>query len=49
MTNLEEGNEIMLMGIPLFHVYGMVAGMHFAWLPAPAWSWSPTRATWWMC
>ena len=30
MTNLDEGNEIMLMAIPLFHVYGMVAGMHFA-------------------
>ncbi|HSQ39356.1 MAG TPA: long-chain fatty acid--CoA ligase, partial [Anaerolineales bacterium] len=30
MTNLEEGNEIVLMAIPLFHVYGMVAGMFFA-------------------
>jgi long-chain acyl-CoA synthetase len=30
MVNIEEGNEIVLMGIPLFHVYGMVAGMHFA-------------------
>jgi len=30
MVNLEEGNEIVLMAIPLFHVYGMVAGMHFA-------------------
>lgn len=30
MTGLEEGNEVVLMGIPLFHVYGMVAGMHFA-------------------
>lgn len=30
MTNLEEGKEIVLMAIPLFHVYGMVAGMHFA-------------------
>jgi long-chain acyl-CoA synthetase len=29
MINIEEGNEIVLMGIPLFHVYGMVAGMHF--------------------
>jgi long-chain acyl-CoA synthetase len=29
MTNIQEGNEIVLMGIPLFHVYGMVAGMHF--------------------
>jgi long-chain acyl-CoA synthetase len=29
MVNIEEGNEIVLMGIPLFHVYGMVAGMHF--------------------
>ena len=26
----EEGKEIMLMAIPLFHVYGMVAGMGFA-------------------
>lgn len=25
----EEGNEVVLMGIPLFHVYGMVAGMNF--------------------
>ena len=30
MTNLDEGNEVVLMGIPLFHVYGMVAGMSFA-------------------
>ncbi|KAA0269748.1 MAG: long-chain fatty acid--CoA ligase [Anaerolineales bacterium] len=30
MTGLEEGNEVVLMGIPLFHVYGMVAGMNFA-------------------
>ncbi len=30
MTTLEEGKEIVLMAIPLFHVYGMVAGMHFA-------------------
>ena len=30
MTNLEEGKEVVLMGIPLFHVYGMVAGMSFA-------------------
>jgi len=30
MTGLEEGNEVVLMGIPLFHVYGMVAGMSFA-------------------
>ncbi len=30
MTNLEEGKETVLMAIPLFHVYGMVAGMHFA-------------------
>lgn len=30
MPNLEEGNEVVLMGIPLFHVYGMVAGMNFA-------------------
>jgi long-chain acyl-CoA synthetase len=30
MTGLEEGKEIVLMAIPLFHVYGMVAGMLFA-------------------
>ncbi|MEW5941828.1 MAG: long-chain fatty acid--CoA ligase, partial [Chloroflexota bacterium] len=30
MTGLEEGKEVVLMGIPLFHVYGMVAGMNFA-------------------
>ena len=30
MTGLEEGQEVVLMGIPLFHVYGMVAGMNFA-------------------
>lgn len=30
MPNLDEGNEIVLMAIPLFHVYGMVAGMSFA-------------------
>jgi long-chain acyl-CoA synthetase len=30
MTNLEYGKEILLMAIPLFHVYGMVAGMNFA-------------------
>lgn len=30
MTGLEEGQEVVLMGIPLFHVYGMVAGMSFA-------------------
>jgi long-chain acyl-CoA synthetase len=30
MVDVEEGNEIVLMAIPLFHVYGMVAGMHFA-------------------
>ncbi len=28
--NPEEGREIMLMAIPLFHVYGLVAGMSFA-------------------
>lgn len=27
---LEEGKDVMLMAIPLFHVYGMVAGMNFA-------------------
>jgi long-chain acyl-CoA synthetase len=30
MPNLAPGNEVVLMGIPLFHVYGMVAGMNFA-------------------
>jgi len=30
MPNLNEGNELVLMAIPLFHVYGMVAGMLFA-------------------
>jgi len=30
MTGLHEGQEILLMAIPLFHVYGMVAGMNFA-------------------
>ncbi|MBE0681788.1 MAG: long-chain fatty acid--CoA ligase [Anaerolineales bacterium] len=30
MTSLEEGREVVLMAIPLFHVYGMVAGMNFA-------------------
>jgi long-chain acyl-CoA synthetase len=30
MTNLREGKETVLMAIPLFHVYGMVAGMLFA-------------------
>ncbi|RMD64016.1 long-chain fatty acid--CoA ligase, partial [Candidatus Parcubacteria bacterium] len=30
MPNLEEGNEVLLMALPLFHVYGMVAGMLFA-------------------
>ncbi len=30
MTNLTEGGETVLMAIPLFHVYGMVAGMLFA-------------------
>lgn len=30
MVNIDEGNEIVLMAIPLFHVYGMVAGMIFA-------------------
>ena len=30
MTNLDEGKEVVLMAIPLFHVYGMVAGMNFA-------------------
>ncbi len=30
MPNLEEGKEVLLMAIPLFHVYGMVAGMLFS-------------------
>lgn len=30
MTGLVEGGETVLMAIPLFHVYGMVAGMLFA-------------------
>ena len=30
MVNLDEGKEITLMAIPLFHVYGMVAGMTMA-------------------
>jgi long-chain acyl-CoA synthetase len=30
MPNAEDGKETMLMAIPLFHVYGMVAGMLFA-------------------
>ncbi len=30
MINLDEGKEITLMAIPLFHVYGMVAGMTMA-------------------
>ncbi|MCI0607990.1 MAG: AMP-binding protein, partial [Anaerolineae bacterium] len=29
-VNMEEGKELFLMGIPLFHVYGMVAGMSLA-------------------
>jgi long-chain acyl-CoA synthetase len=28
--SLGEGNEVVLMAIPLFHVYGMVAGMNYA-------------------
>jgi len=30
MMNAEEGKEMVLMAIPLFHVYGLVAGMCFA-------------------
>jgi long-chain acyl-CoA synthetase len=30
MPNVQDGNEVVLMAIPLFHVYGMVAGMLFA-------------------
>jgi long-chain acyl-CoA synthetase len=29
-VNMDEGKEVFLMGIPLFHVYGMVAGMNLA-------------------
>ncbi len=29
MPDLEVGNEVVLLAIPLFHVYGMVAGMSF--------------------
>jgi long-chain acyl-CoA synthetase len=30
MPSLEAGKEVVLIAIPLFHVYGMVAGMNFA-------------------
>lgn len=30
ITNAEEGQEVVMMAIPLFHAYGMVAGMCFA-------------------
>ncbi len=30
MPDLEDGKEVVLMAIPMFHVYGMVAGMSFA-------------------
>ncbi len=30
ITDCDEGKEVVLMAIPLFHVYGMVAGMCFA-------------------
>lgn len=30
ITNADEGKEVTLMAIPLFHVYGMVAGMLFS-------------------
>jgi long-chain acyl-CoA synthetase len=30
MPNCREGEEVFLMSIPLYHVYGMVAGMNFA-------------------
>lgn len=30
MPDIQEGKEVVLMAIPLFHVYGMVAGMCFA-------------------
>ncbi|RME08134.1 MAG: long-chain fatty acid--CoA ligase [Anaerolineae bacterium] len=29
MPNAEDGKEVVLMAIPLYHVYGMVAGMNF--------------------
>jgi long-chain acyl-CoA synthetase len=29
-VNLEEGKEVYLLGIPLFHVYGMIAGLNLA-------------------
>lgn len=29
-VNMEDGKEVLLMAIPLFHVYGMVAGMLYA-------------------
>ncbi len=29
MTNIDSDGEVVLMAIPLFHVYGMVAGMNF--------------------
>ncbi len=29
MPNIAEGDEVVLMAIPLYHVYGMVAGMNF--------------------
>jgi len=31
-VTMEDGKEVFLMGIPLFHVYGMVAGMNLAML-----------------
>jgi long-chain acyl-CoA synthetase len=30
ITDFDEGNEVTLMAIPMFHVYGMVAGMSFS-------------------
>jgi len=30
ITEFDEGNEVTLMAIPMFHVYGMVAGMSFS-------------------
>lgn len=30
MQNLRDGQEVVLLAIPLFHVYGMVVGMNFA-------------------
>ncbi len=36
ITSAEDGKEVVLMAIPLFHVYGMVAGMNFGMAKAAA-------------